>query len=144
MPRTLTSANSAFTLQIVNLYPVPQSLQGFATDDAFAVEDVSPVEAMMGVDGRISFGYTPYPTKINITFQGDSDSIDIFDNWISAMLASREVYIANAAISIPGTGKKYVMTKGGLTGGASMPAVKKILQPRKFEITFESCLPAPI
>jgi hypothetical protein len=140
---TLTSANSALSLQIAGLYPVPQSLAGFATDDAFAVDDVAPVESVMGVDGKISFGYTPYPTKLHITLQADSASNDIFDNWISAMQASREVYIANAAISIPGTGKKYILTKGALTGGNSMPGAKKTLQGRKFELTFESCTPAP-
>ena len=62
---TLTSANSAFSLQIANLYPVPQSIQGYAADDAFAVDDVEPVETVMGVDGKLSGGYTPYPIKLS-------------------------------------------------------------------------------
>lgn len=140
---TLTTANSAVSLQIAGLYPVPQSIAGYSTDDAFAVDDVNPVEAMMGVDGKLSFGFTPYPTKLHITLQADSASNDVFDNWIAAMQASREVYVANMAISIPGTGKKYVLTRGALTGGNSMPAAGKTLKPRKFEVTFESCAPAP-
>jgi hypothetical protein len=144
MARTLTAANSAFSLQIAGLYPVPQSLQGYAIDDSFSVDDISPSEAIMGVDGKLSFGYTPYPTKIHVTLQADSDSNDIFDNWISAMQASREVYVANAAISLPGIGKKYIMTRGVLTGGNSMAGNKKTLAARKFEITFESCVVSPV
>jgi hypothetical protein len=144
MARTLTAANSAFSLQIAGLYPVPQSLQGYAIDDSFSVDDISPSEAIMGVDGKLSFGYTPYPTKIHVLLQADSDSNDIFDNWISAMQASREVYVANAAISLPGIGKKYVITRGVLTGGNLMAGNKRTLSARKFEITFESCVVSPI
>ena len=140
---TLTSANSAFALQIVGLYPVPQSIQGYATDDAFAVDDVSPVEVMMGVDGKLSGGYTPYPTKLHVTLQADSPSIPVFDHWMAAQVAAKEVYIANAAISLQGTGEKFILTRGFLTSGSPMAPAKKTLGPRKFEITFEQCSKAP-
>lgn len=140
---TLTSANSALSLQIAGLYPVPQSIQGYATDDAFAVDDVAPVEVMMGVDGKLSGGFTPYPTKLHITLQADSASNAIFDNWLAAQSAAKETYIANAAISLPGTGDKFIFTRGFLTGGSPMAGAKKVLQSRKFEITFESVSKAP-
>lgn len=140
---TITSANSALTLQIEGLYPVPQSIQGYATDDAFAADDVTNVETMMGVDGKLSGGFTPQPTKLTITLQADSASNDVFDNWIAAQKAARETYISNAAISLPGTRGKYIFTRGFLTSNSSMPGAKKVLQPRKFEITFESCSKAP-
>ena len=140
---TLTSANSTLSLQIAGLYPVPQSIQGYAADDAFAVDDVSPVETMIGVDGKLSGGFTPYPTKLHITLQADSASNAIFDNWLSAQLAAKETYIANVAISLPGTGEKFIMTRGFLTAGTPMANAKKVLQPRKYEITFESCTKAP-
>lgn len=144
MARTLTTANSAFALQIAGLYPVPQSIQGYAADDAFAAEDVQPVETAMGVDGKLSGGFTPYPTELNVTLQADSASNDIFDNWMAAQNSSKEAFVANAVIAIQGTGQKYAMTKGFLTSSSPMAGSKKILQPRKFKITFESCSSAPI
>jgi hypothetical protein len=141
---TLTTANSAFALQIAGLYPTPQSIQGYAADDAFAAEDVVPVEAMMGVDGKLSGGYVPYPTKLHVTLQADSPSNAIFDNWLSAQAAAKELYIANAVISLPGTGDKYTFTRGFLTTASPMSASKKMLQPRRFVITFESCTKAPL
>ncbi len=140
---TLTSANSALSLQVAGLYPVPQSIQGYATDDAFTADDVTPVETMMGVDGRLSGGFTPVPTVLHITLQADSASNAIFDNWMAAQAAARETYIGNAAISLPGTGDKYIFTKGFLTSGSPMSSAKKVLQARKFSITFESCVKSP-
>ncbi len=140
---TLTTANSALALQIAGLYPVPQTIQGYATDDAFMADDVDPVETQMGVDGHLSGGFTPYPTKLNITLQADSASNGIFDNWLAAQVAAKEVYIANATIIIQGTGEKYTFTKGFITSASPMAGSKKILQPRKFVITFESCTKAP-
>lgn len=140
---TLTTANSAFSLQIAGLYPVPQNIQGYATDDAFMADDVTPTETQMGVDGKLSAGYTPYPTKLNVTLQADSASNAIFDNWLAAQVAAKEVYASNATITIQGTGEKYAFTRGFLTSSTPMAGSKKILQPRKYSITFEQCTKAP-
>lgn len=140
---TLTTANSAFSLQVAGLYPVPQSIQGYATDDAFAADDVEPAEVMMGVDGKLSAGYVPYPTKLNVTLQADSASNAIFDNILSAQVAAKELYVCNATIVLAGTGEKYALTRGFLTGATPMSGSKKVLQPRKYVITFEQCSKAP-
>lgn len=139
MARTLTNANSAFALAIVGLYNTPQAIQGYSTDDAFSAGDVQPVESMMGVDGRMSGGYTPYPTVLDVTLQADSLSNDVFDQWLAAMKSSREILWANATILIPGVGSKWAFTRGLLTSASPMPTGKKVLQPRKFTITWEDC-----
>lgn len=139
---TLTTANSAFALSIANLFNSPQLLQGYSTDDSFAAEDQTAVETQMGVDGILSAGYTPVPTVLNVTLQADSPSNDIFDAWIQAMRSAREVYIANASIRLQGLAKGYAFTRGFLTSHSPMAGSKKILQPRKFVITFQECQPA--
>jgi hypothetical protein len=141
---TLTTANSAFYLSIAGLYAIPQKIQGYATDDAFAVDDVTTAEVMMGVDAKLSGGFTPYPYVMTIMLQADSPSNAIFDNWMAAQKAAKEIYRAGAGISLQGTGDKYVFTNGIMTTGSPMSAAKKILQPRKFVITFEDCSKAPI
>lgn len=143
MAKTLTSANSALALAIVGLYNTPQVIQGYSTDDAFTASDISPVETAMGVDGLLSAGYTPVPYALDITLQADSLSNDVFDNWMEAMRSAREVYVAQGSIYLPSTQAKYALNKGFLTSHNPMPGAKKILQPRKFTITFESISKAP-
>lgn len=141
---TLTSANSVLMIGIANLYNVPVQIQGYATDDAFATGDVDTAETMMGVDGRLSAGFTPYPVTLDINLQADSISNLIFDAWIQAEAVTREKYIANASILLPGTGLLYVFTRGFMTNVNVMPAAKKVLQARKFSLVFEKLSRAPV
>lgn len=141
---TLTTANSVFTLSVSSVYPTPQLLQGYATDDAFTADDVAPVEVVMGVDGKLSGGFTPVPYVMTIMLQADSPSCRVFDDWHAAQKAAKEVYTGSAIIVLQGTGQKYAGSKGFLTGYSPAPAVKKILQPRKFVITFEDLAMSPV
>jgi hypothetical protein len=140
---TLTTANSAATLIVRGLFPVPQNLQGYSTDDSFMAEDVKPGEVQMGVDGLLSAGYVPYPTEISFTFQADSPSTNMFDVVLGAQVSAKEMFIFDGTIILQGTGEKYAMTKGYLTSATPMSGGKKTLQPRKFTITFEKVTKAP-
>lgn len=135
---TITSANSEFIIRVPDVFAVDQPLQGFATDDAFSSEDVSPAEVKMGVDGVMSGGFTPFPTKMLIHFQADSPSIQTFTDWLQAMEAVRETFIANGVIQLPAVGKIITLTKGILTRAKKIPDVKKLLDPQTFEITWQT------
>lgn len=141
---TLTTANSAVSLIVRGLFPVPQQLQGYATDDSFATEDVQPMEVQMGVDGKLSAGYVPYATPITFTFQADSPSTAMFDVVLEAQKAQKEGFIFDGTIVLQGTSEKYACTKGYLTSATPMSSAKKMLQPRKFTITFENVSKAPV
>lgn len=140
---TLTSANSVLALSIAGLYPVPQIIQGYATDDAFAFPDVKSAETMMGVDGFLSGGYTPYPTIQEISLQADSVSNLIFDTWLSAQNTAREIYIANATIIYPSLSSIFTFTRGIMTSNSPLPTAKAILQPRRYQITWQNVSRAP-
>jgi hypothetical protein len=142
--KTLTTANSSLFLQITGLYPIPQKIEGFAMDEAFATDDVTTAETQMGVDGRLSSGYTPYPVSLKIVLQADSPSMSIFDNLIAAQDAANEVYRIDASALLQGTGDKYAFIKGTLTKFTPMSESKKILQPRTFEFVFESKTKSPV
>lgn len=143
MNKTLTTANSVFALAIASLYPVPQILQGYSADDAFSADDIAPAEVLMGVDGKLSGGYTPVPVPMSILLQADSDSNQIFDDWQSAQQAAKEIYYASGLVTLQGTGEKWTLTRGILTSYKPMPDAKKILQPRKYVITWESAVKVP-
>lgn len=141
---TLTSANSVLTLGVQNLFNVPVQIQGFATDDGFATNDVETGEALMGIDGHLSGGFTPYPTQLEITLQADSPSNTFFDAIINAERVAREKYILNGSILIPSLGLLFALTRGFMGTVSNVPVAKKVMQPRKFQIIFESVVGAPV
>ena len=144
MAKTLTTANSAFTLAARGIFPVPFALQGYATDDSFATDDVNPVETQMGVDGQLDGGYVPYATTITFMLQATSPSIDFLDAIIAQQKAQREAVIFDGTGLIQGTQEKYAMTKGYLTSFTPANTGKKVLQPRKFTFQFQNFDKAPI
>lgn len=141
---TLTTANSSLYLAVRGLFTVPQKIEGYATDDSFAVDDVQPVQVEMGVDGKLSAGYVPYVTVLTVMLQADSPSVAMFDTWLAAQVANKETFICDGTLSIPSVGSKYALTKGFITEMTPASTGKKILQPRKFTITFEGFTPSPI
>lgn len=137
---TITSANSVFLLSIVGLFDSPQQLQGFAADAAFSGDARTPAETVMGVDGRMSVGFTFSLYKQKISLMPDSPSYILFEEWLSAMEAAQEIYVANATIVLPSIGRSYDLTRGALTIAKPIPDVKKVLQASEFEITWESVI----
>jgi len=141
---SLTAANSVLYLAISNLYVVPQQIQGYSVDDVYDIDPLEIAETMMGVDGYLSAGYINVPIKQGITLMADSNANTIFDNWYSSQKQVQDVYYANGSITLPSLGVVYTMTKGVLTTYPPAPNARKVLQPRKFVITWESIVPAPI
>ena len=135
---TITSANSVFTIVIPGLFPAPVQLQGYASDKAFTTEAIDLAEVQMGVDGRMTAGFTPMPTKQTITLQADSPSKDIFTALIQAMKTAREVFYISGSIALPSTGESFTLTRGILTNTKQIPDAQKVLQPMDFVITWES------
>ena len=135
---TITSANSVFTIVIPGLFPAPVQLQGYASDKAFTSEAIDLAEVQMGVDGRMTAGFTPNPTKQTVTLQADSPSKDIFTALIQAMKTAREVFYISGSIALPSTGESFTLTRGILTNTKQIPDAQKVLQPMDFQITWES------
>lgn len=135
---TITSANSVFTIVVPGLFPVPVQLRGYATDKAFTTEATDMAEVEMGVDGRMTAGFTPMPVKQTITLQADSPSKDIFTALIQAMKTAREVYFLSGSITLPSTGETFALTRGVLTNAKQIPDAQKVLQPVDYVITWES------
>lgn len=140
---SITAANAVLMLAVPPLFPVPQQIQGFSTDDVYNIPQIKSVETMMGVDGVLSGGFVYVQIPQEITLQADSASNRFFDTWWAQMQAAKDVYAAAGLIQLPSVLTKFIQTKGFLTGYSPAPQAKKVLQPRRFEITWESILPAP-
>jgi hypothetical protein len=135
---SITSANAQLAISVANLYPTPQSIQGFASDDSFTVDAQVLAENVMGVDGRLSSGFVFNPISQTIMIMADSPSLPVFENWANAQRAAREIYKANATIKMPGIRRKYTLINGTLTSVPPMAGVKKTLQSLSYSIVWES------
>lgn len=135
---TITSANSVLTIVVAGLFPAPVQLFGYATDKAFATEAIDLAEVQMGVDGRMTAGFTPNPTKQTISLQADSPSKEVFNAIIQSMKTAREVFYISGSLALPSTGESFTLTRGILTNVKQMPDAQKVLQPMDYVITWES------
>lgn len=136
--RSITSVTAALFLIIPGVYGTPQRIQGFSTDDMFDLDARPVAETRMGVDGRMSAGYTLHPRKMKIKLEADSASQQVFDDWASAQDSLQDVILAYGTVVLEANGTEYVLTKGALTSYPDMPGAKKTLQPQTYEITWES------
>ena len=140
--KTLTSVSATIMLSVGGIFPVPQKLEGFAADNLFGSDAVDQTEVVMGADGKLSGGIVLNPTPFTISLMPNSPSFYVFETWIMAQKTTREVFTCDAEVTIKGTGRKYVLSKGYLTSGKMLPDAKRLLQSCDFKITFESVAPA--
>ena len=144
MAKSLTGANAVMLLSIPPLYAIAQQLQRFSADDVTDFDPIKPAEILTGVDGHMSAGWIFVPVPQKITLQADSDSNALFENWYASNEAIQDIYFAQGILRLPGVQRSYALTNGVLTSHKPVPDVKKLLQPRVYEITWESIVAAPI
>ena len=140
---SITSANAVLMLGITSLYATPQQIQGFATDDVFDADPLELAEAIMGVDGKLSAGFVYAAQKMKIALQSDSPSNLIFETWYKNSKAITDVYFANGSITLPSIKRTYTLVNGTMTVFPAVPSAKKILQPRIYELVWESITVSP-
>lgn len=139
---SITSANSILSLVVAGLFPTPVQMKGYSSDKAFVTEALELAEVNMGVDGRMTAGYTPNPVKQTISLQADSPSKAFFTAIIAAMKTTREVFWLSGDLTLPSTGETFTLTRGILSTGKQVPDAQKVLQPMDFVITWESVNPS--
>ena len=140
----ITSANAVFLLTIPNVFPVPTQIQGFASDDIFDFDDIDATDVVMGVDGILSGGMVYASKPQNITLQADSPSIAFFDEWYQKQQANTAAYRAAGNITLTSVGTTYTLSNGFLSRYKPVADAKKILQPRRFRIVWQSVIPATV
>lgn len=134
---SITAANSVFTLSVASVFPSPVRLQGYSTDDAFTTESVTSSEVVKGVDGRMSAGWLPTIKTMTITFQADSESVAVFENWNGFQETIRDLVYAQGTVILPAVNKKYNLRNGVLAAYTPIIGVQKTLQPWAVSITWD-------
>ena len=140
---SITSANSIFTLGVSSLFPIGQQLQGYAADDMFDTEQIAAAQAVIGVDGILSAGFVYEMVPQTVTLQADSVSGTIFDALYAASQVLVDVYFLSGSIIMPSLGLQWVLNQGVMTRYSPIPMAKKVLQPRKFGLVWQSVTPQP-
>lgn len=140
--RSITAVNSVFSLAVLNLFPNPIQLQGYAMDDVFSAEPVDAGEFQMGVDGILSAGFIWKEVDLVVNLQANSPSIVLFDQWRSAEVAVGEKYQGMGTLTLPALGKKLALSTIFLKKWPPFSDVKKVQQPQKFTLTIERVQPS--
>lgn len=144
MANNITDADAVIVLTIPLLLPVPTTLNNFAVDDIFDVENVAPTEIQMGADGVMTMGWVPREKKMTIMLNAASTSNIFFDAWAQGQDAASTAFAAGGVITLPSLGMIWIGVNGALTGYKPTPGAKKVAQPRRFEITWNTLLGAPV
>ena len=140
----ITSANAIYALTVADLFTAPQQLQGFSADNVFGTEPLASAETSMGIDGFLSAGFVFVPVVQNVELQADSPSNDVFDQWWQASQINQSIFPAQGLITLLSLGRKWTLQNGVLTTFPPIPDAQKTLRPRRFGITWERVLPAPV
>ena len=139
---TITSANSVFTLIAPPIFTYPIQLQGYSTDKAVVTDAIELAEIQMGVDGRMTAGYVPMPTKQTISLQGDSPSKAFFQAIVQAMKTAQDIFYLSGDLALPSTGETFTLTQGVITNMKQISDLMKVLSPVDIQITWASVNPS--
>ena len=141
----ITSANAVLFLAapLAGLV-VPQQIQGWAVDDIYDTEAMAVNETLRGADGLLSGGFVFGDPKFSIALQADSPSAAFFDAWVAFMTATVAVAPVYGTLTLPSLGQSWALNKGFIPTYMWAPSAKRVLQPRKFPITWESIIVGPV
>jgi hypothetical protein len=140
----ITSANAVFIISVPLLLPTPQQLQGFSVDDMFDADDVDIIETMMGVDGVFAGGFRYVERPMTISLLASSDSNTFFDAWNAMQTTGVFAAPAVGNITLPALGQTYALVQGYLTRYKPLADAKRVLQPRRFRITWGRIIGTPV
>jgi hypothetical protein len=139
---SLTSANAVLQLSIDVIFPTPQQIQQFTTDNIYDAPQVKPTITKMGVDGKQSAGFIFVSKEIMIHLMPNSPSQVIFDTWATNMEAQEDVYSCSGLIVLKSTGRKFTLIDGSLTTYTPLPGAGQVLKDLQHGITFGKIIPA--
>lgn len=140
---SITSANASVQL-VCALFPAGLKFENFAVDNAWTQELIQQIEARMGVDGMISFGYTPSPKPISFQFQPNSATVDRLDYLVQAQDLAKEAIICQMVITLKSIKKIVTLTNGACITNKLLPNAARVLDPMQYDFTFESANVVPM
>lgn len=143
MSRDITSANSSAVMNI-SLFPAGLRFEQYSADGAWTQDSYQVLETRMGVDGKMSAGYTPVEKEISFTFQANSPTLDGLDLLWQTMEVSKTPLFVNIVITVPSLKKTFILANGVLMNYKLIPNAQKVLEPVDVTFRFESITSVPL
>lgn len=137
--RTITSADAKMLLVAVGVFDSPVPIEGFSTDSMWTSDAKQTGEFQMGADGKLSAGFVFAPTRISVTLQADSQSIDFFDTIAQTQQQRKKLIEIRGVVAIPAIRKKFALQKFYMENWQPLPTAGRVLAPRPFALIGESC-----
>ena len=138
----ITSANSTLIITVSALANASVAMEGYAVDNAWALDDAETAVAQVGVDAKMTAGWVPRLNPLTLSFAPNSPSVATLSAIITAQDANMTIYTLQGVLSCPSIGKSWTLSNGVLTRGKMIPDGSRILGPQSFQLTFESARPA--
>lgn len=125
-PNTITSANAVLTLRCKGIYDDWIQIEGAQTDAFLSFADVVLAQTELGVDGKLSMGFTPHKTTSTVSLAANSRSIMVFENIYKFFLKNMEVTQVDLRAYYPSV-KRSQTISGTLTGKAGGTGIATLL-----------------
>lgn len=143
MNRDITSANSTGYLYM-DLFPAGIKLEQYSADGAWSSDVYSVLETRMGVDGKMSAGYTPVEKEVTFTFQPNSPTLDKLDIIWQTMEVSKTPLFGQIVIKMPSIKKEVVLANCVMMSYKLLPDAQKVLEPVDVTFRCESITAVPL
>ncbi len=136
--RSITSTNAILAITASTIFPAPQIIEGWSSDSSFMHDEAELSEISMGVDGRMTAGYTPTPRNQTLKLQADSESRTVFELIKQTTELTHDIVWLGATLTLPSTGEVYTFTRGTIQTVPTAQSAQKTLQPVSYKIVWES------
>lgn len=143
MSRDITSANSVAYMYL-DIFPAGIKFEQYSADGAWSSDAYSVLETRMGVDGKMSAGYTPVEKEVTFTFQANSPTLDKLDIVWQTMEVSKTPLFAQLSIKIPSIKKEFVLANAVMMNYKLLPDAQKVLEPIDVTFRCESITSVPL
>ena len=92
----------------------------------------------MGVDGKISFGYTPSVKTVNFVFQPDSPTLERLAYIIQTQNTTMKPIVCQVLIDLGSIERSFYLVNACITTGDILPAGGRVLEPVTISLSYES------
>ena len=133
----ITSATAKVKL-FCALTPAGLSFERYAADSAWSKETNKVIESRMGIDGKISFGYTPSVKTVNFVFQPDSPTLERLAYIIQTQNTTMKPIVCQVLIDLGSIERSFYLVNACITTGDILPAGGRVLEPVTISLSYES------
>lgn len=137
MGKDITSATAKVKL-FCALTPAGLSFEEYSADSQWSKDANTVIESRMGVDGKISFGYTPTVKRTNFVFQPNSPTLERLAYIIQTQNTTMKPIVCQLLIDLGSIDRSFYLVNACITTGDILPNGGRVLEPVTITVDYES------